>query len=109
MLDKTKYYSFEIRIGVGCFADTYFFDFLASDNHPDKPTSVKRAYKLGKRNVSDKTYAQEPAGKQGALRTCAEHGGCSRLLFPQAPLLANISPKKEKMKARIRVVGGCKK
>ena len=99
MLDKSKYYSFEIRIGVGCFADTYFFDFLASDNHPDKPTSVKRAYKLGKRNVSDKTYTQEPAGKQGALRPCAEFwrstGSAPRLLFPQVPLLANISPKKE--------------
>ena len=72
---------------------------LARKNYQEKPASVKPAYKLGKRNVPDKTYTQEPAGKQGALRPCAEFwrstGAAPRLLFPQVPLLANISPKQE--------------
>ena len=73
---------------------------IARASHPQQPASVKPAYKLGKRNVPDKTYAQEPARKQGALRPCAEFwrstGSAPRLLFPQVPLLTNISPQKEK-------------
>lgn len=72
---------------------------IARKNYQEKPASVKPAYKLGKRNVPDKTYTQEPAGKQGALRPCAEFwrstGSLPGFFFRRFRCLRTYLPKKK--------------